>query len=110
MINRGLIADAAEGRLGRPFRPGGNCHGNPFSRRRRRDLRRAWDNRSTRGVRREKLSKSGALERTGIAFSRVVGFREAADKSLIELGTFGFAELMPDGWRPYCHKNRSDLV
>jgi hypothetical protein len=49
-------------------------------------------------VRREKLSKSGALERTGIAFSGVVGFREAADKSLIELGTFGFAELMPDGF------------
>jgi hypothetical protein len=83
---------------GRRGDAGGNCHGNPFSRRRRRDLRRALDNRSTRGVRREKLSKGGALERTGIAFSGVVGFREAADKSLIELGTFGFAELMPDGF------------
>jgi hypothetical protein len=56
------------------------------------------ESRSMHGVRREKLSKSGALEQIGIAFSGVVGFREAADKSLIELGTFGFAEPMPDGF------------
>jgi hypothetical protein len=49
-------------------------------------------------VRHEKLSRSGALERIGIAFSGVVGFREAADKSPIELGTSGFAELMPNGF------------
>ena len=58
----------------------------------------AWDDRSTRGVRRENLSKSGALQRIGIALAGVVGFRETADKSLIELGTFGFAELTPDGF------------
>jgi hypothetical protein len=84
------------GRLGR-FVWGGNCHGNPFSSEDA-EACAGWDNHSTRGVRRKKLSKSGALERTGIAFPGVVGFGEAADKSLIELGTFGFAELMPDGF------------
>jgi hypothetical protein len=43
-------------------------------------------------------SKRRALERTGIAFSGGLGFGEAADKSLTELGSFGFAELTPDGF------------
>jgi hypothetical protein len=39
----------------------------------------AWDNRSTRGVRRENLSKSGALQRIGIALSGIVIHRQTVD-------------------------------
>jgi hypothetical protein len=39
----------------------------------------AWDNRSTRGVRSENLSKSGALQRIGIALAGIVIHRQTVD-------------------------------
>ena len=56
----------------------------------------------------EGRSSRRALERTGIAFSGVVRFGEAADKSLIELGSFGFAELTPDGFPSSYHRVGKD--
>src|SRR5277367_5871300 len=45
----------------------------------------AWDNRSTRGVRRENLSKSGALERIGIALTGIVSHRQTVNKGCSDI-------------------------
>jgi hypothetical protein len=58
----------------------------------------AWDNRSTRGVRRENLSKSGALERIGIALAGIVGHRQTVNKGFSDIRNFSFAEFASGGF------------
>jgi hypothetical protein len=67
-----------------------------------------WGTRSVLDLPYEGRSNCRALERIGIALAGVVDFHVAADKSPIELGSFGFAELMPDGFPSGYHRVGKD--
>jgi hypothetical protein len=53
---------------------------------------------SMHGVRRENLSKSGALERIGIALAGIVGHRQTVNKGFSDIRNFSFAEFASGGF------------
>jgi hypothetical protein len=53
------------------------------------------------GERRENLSKSGALERIGIALAGIVGHRQTVNKGFSDIRNFSFAEFASGGFRTY---------
>ena len=50
------------------------------------------------GVRRENLSKSGALERVRIALAGIVGHRQTVNKGFSDIRNFSFAEFASGGF------------